>query len=955
MSSPSPPHRAVGRYILYDPIASGGMATVHLGKLRGSAGFSRTVAIKRLHPHLATDKAFVAMFVDEARLATRIRHPNVVATLDVVTDEGELFLVLDYVEGESLSRLLHTALELGEPPPPKVVIALACDVLHGLHAAHEARDERGEPLGIVHRDVSPQNVIVAVDGTARVLDFGVAKARRRLQTTLDGSLKGKIAYMAPEQIGGEATRASDVFAAGIVLWEGLTVRRLFEAENEAALMARIMTRDADAPSSLAKRPLPEPARSVLDAIVLKALSREPSARYPTALAMATALEEAGLPATRAEVADWVKRSAREALEDRSRQVKNLESDVTLAPGLKVDPPARAEDAKTRHAPMRALAAKAEEPSAGPVVAPAAPRKPVQRALTLAAFVLVLAAGAGMIVKRYRTAAGPPTGEPEAPDASSAFTACVILTDCPPPSTSSPEARAAYQAGLQSLRDASFSAARTNFEHAATFDPGLAAAHLRLAISSSMFAGETDTRRMFARAEGLRSSLSERDRVLLRAFEPYFHPEMGDVAECVRRLDEASARVPRDGELAFYLGFLRFQQGQLEGALSALDRAIDIDPELGAAWSERGGVLGFMGRFDEATQDLDHCIQMSPLATDCIWYRAALDEQMGRCGDVEADAKRAISKEPDNYFGYSLLANALIAEGRSAESVTAALEAKWKKSSPKSRPRVELHDRMNRELLVGHFSEAERDAHELQALAASAESSASYHALPAWTLVEIYTETGRPALARDTARQFLEREGAWTAPFRVDDVALARDVSPRMLMTLLHTGAIGRSELRARRTEWLDAWRRRTSGVYLHHLWFYGYAAGVDSHDDAMEALESLSLFHPLPVFTPQSMTDAYLGRVYERAGRLEEARTPLRAATSSCTAFRYPITQTLAFLDLGAALEGSDPKGACDAYATVVSRWGSAKPRSASATQAKKRMEAMHCTLTSAKGASRGQ
>jgi serine/threonine protein kinase/tetratricopeptide (TPR) repeat protein len=948
MSSPVLSYRAVGRYLIYDAIASGGMASVHLGKLRGSAGFSRTVAIKRLHPHLATDKAFVAMFVDEAHLATRIRHPNVVATLDVVTDDAEILLVLDYVEGESLSRLLHTAFVLGDAPPPKVIIAVACDVLHGLHAAHEARDEHGEPLGIVHRDVSPQNVIVAVDGTARVLDFGVAKARRRLQTTQDGSLKGKIAYMAPEQIGGEATSRSDIFAAGIVLWEGLTVRRLFEAENEAALMAKIMTEETVPPSSLAKHPLPEPARSAVDAIVLRALSKDPARRYATALEMATALEQAGLSATRGEVADWVRRSAREALEDRSRQVKNLESDVTV-PGTKENrAAARPEDAMTRHAPMQgAPAAKTEEPSAGPMVAPTSPRKPVKKALTLAAVVLVLAAGAGVALRRARLATTKETAELEAE------AECAVLTNCPMPTTSSPEARAAYQAGLQSLRDASFSAARTNFEHAASFDPGLAAAHLRLAISSSMFAGESDTRRMFARAEGLRSSLSERDRVLLHAFEPYFHADMGDVAECVRRLDEASARAPGDSELAFYLGFLRFQQGQLEGALLALDRAIDLDAELGSAWSERGGVLAFLGRFDEATTALDHCIQMSPLGTDCLWYRAAIDEQMGRCSEVEADAKRAISKEPDNYFGYSLLASALVSEGRSADSVDAALQVKWTKSSAKSRPRVELHDRMNRDLLVGRFAEAEKEALKLEGLSANAESSASSHALPAWTLVEIYAETGRPALAREAARQFLEREGAWTAPYRVDDVALARDVVPRMLMTLLQTGGINRSDLRSRRTEWLDAWRKRTSGIYLHHLWLYGYAAGTETWDDATEALEALPSFVPLPVFTPQGMTTAYLGRVYERAGRFQEAQAPLRAATASCTALRYPITQTQAFLDLGAALEGSDTKGACDAYATVVARWGTAKPKSQSAAAARKRMDSLHCAPGATKAAPR--
>src|SRR5262245_51026591 len=169
----------IGRYALHGELASGGMATVHLGRLLGPVGFSRTVAIKRLHAQYAQDPEFVSMFLDEARLAARIRHPNVVPTLDVVATSGELFLVMEYVPGESLSRLARAARDRMERMPPRIVSAIMSGVLHGLHAAHEAKSERGEPLGIVHRDVSPQNVLVGTDGVARVLDFGVAKAAGR--------------------------------------------------------------------------------------------------------------------------------------------------------------------------------------------------------------------------------------------------------------------------------------------------------------------------------------------------------------------------------------------------------------------------------------------------------------------------------------------------------------------------------------------------------------------------------------------------------------------------------------------------------------------------------------------------------------------------------------------------------------------------------------------------------
>src|ERR1700709_2034653 len=188
--------RVVGRYALYGAIAAGGMATVHLGRLLGPVGFSRTVAIKRLHAQFASDPEFVSMFLDEARLAARIRHPHVVPTLDVVALSGELFLVMDYVHGVSLSKLLREVNMKHIPMPIDIVASVLVGALRGLHAAQSAVSERGLPLGIVHRDVSPQNVIVGSDGLARVLDFGVAKASWRIQTTRDGQVKGKLSYMA---------------------------------------------------------------------------------------------------------------------------------------------------------------------------------------------------------------------------------------------------------------------------------------------------------------------------------------------------------------------------------------------------------------------------------------------------------------------------------------------------------------------------------------------------------------------------------------------------------------------------------------------------------------------------------------------------------------------------------------------------------------------------------------
>jgi serine/threonine protein kinase len=189
------PTTMFGRYAVYAPIASGGMATVHVGRLFGEAGFARTVAIKRMHPHLATVPEFVAMFIDEARIAARVRHPNVVGTLDVGAHEGELFLVMDYVEGLPLSALNKAARARGVHTPPEIVATMIVGMLRGLDAAHEACGDDGAPLGIVHRDISPQNVLVGTDGVPRVLDFGVAKALTQIHHTQDSQLKGKLPYM----------------------------------------------------------------------------------------------------------------------------------------------------------------------------------------------------------------------------------------------------------------------------------------------------------------------------------------------------------------------------------------------------------------------------------------------------------------------------------------------------------------------------------------------------------------------------------------------------------------------------------------------------------------------------------------------------------------------------------------------------------------------------------------
>jgi formylglycine-generating enzyme required for sulfatase activity/serine/threonine protein kinase len=316
--------RIVGRYALYGEIGSGGMASVRFGKLLGPVGFSRPVAIKCLHPQHARDPAFRAMFLDEALLASRVAHPNVVATLDVVSTDAEMLLVMEYVAGESLARLRRAAQEQHQAIPLRVALAIVVNVLSGLHAAHEAVAEDGRPLEIVHRDVSPSNVLVGTDGVARVLDFGIARAAVRAWAARDGHVEGKLSYMAPEQLGGGATtRRADVYSASVLLWELLTARRLFTAEELHEAVVDKLLRGPVLPPSVHCPGLSQ----AIDAVTRRGLERDPARRFATAREMALALElaSAGEVASPAEVARWVHRTGHVALIERAANVTRWES------------------------------------------------------------------------------------------------------------------------------------------------------------------------------------------------------------------------------------------------------------------------------------------------------------------------------------------------------------------------------------------------------------------------------------------------------------------------------------------------------------------------------------------------------------------------------------------------------------------------------------------------------
>lgn len=276
----------LGRYEIVERLNAGGMGEVFVARVAGPGGFLKAVALKRIHPHLASDQTFIDMLHDEANVAAALRHPNIVAMIDVGQEAGEHFVVLEYVSGDALSRIVREMKARKDVVPPWVVAWVGAQIASALHAAHEAKALSGESLEIVHRDVSLANIMLSDSGHGMLFDFGVAKAKQRLSETRHGELKGKLAYMAPETFrGAPVTRAVDVFGLGVVLYELLTNVSPFQRDTDVDTIAALST-DVPAPSQVKNHIDPR-----LDAIVFGAIARDRSKRYPTAEHIERALRE----------------------------------------------------------------------------------------------------------------------------------------------------------------------------------------------------------------------------------------------------------------------------------------------------------------------------------------------------------------------------------------------------------------------------------------------------------------------------------------------------------------------------------------------------------------------------------------------------------------------------------------------------------------------------------------
>jgi len=312
----------VGRYEILMPIASGGMATVYLARPTGSSrGVDRNVALKLTHAHLRKEKEFAHHLVEEAKLAAGIHHPNVVAILDVGDDPLGIYLVMDYVDGDTLGNLSHQAQKDGSGLSLAVGLRVVLDGLAGLHAAHELSGPDGTSLGLVHRDFTPQNILVGLDGASRLSDFGIAKAATSLGHTGTGVVKGKIAYMSPEHARGRPLdRRADVFSAGVVAWEVLAGRRLRESDTDVSLLLRVATEPAPSLAQIVPDIPPDVDRAIASALVLDRDHRCPTAQVFFDR-LKTAAEEAGLLASHEDVAREVRRILGAKLDRREQRLQ----------------------------------------------------------------------------------------------------------------------------------------------------------------------------------------------------------------------------------------------------------------------------------------------------------------------------------------------------------------------------------------------------------------------------------------------------------------------------------------------------------------------------------------------------------------------------------------------------------------------------------------------------------
>ncbi len=871
-------------------IGQGGMGVVYAAE---DEKLGRTIALKVLRHDYVGDETRRQRFLREARSAAAVTHPNIATVHEVGEVDGTVYIAMELIEGQSLRHVLAT-----RKISIRDAVRIAKEIARGVSRAHDK--------GIVHRDLKPDNVMIGEDGQVKVLDFGVAKSSQgsEVATHVDapsakaragsgaplpnvtetGQMLGTPAYMAPEQaMGAKVDARADVFSFGVMLYEMVVGTRPFESTSAVALLVAT-ARDVPAPPSK-RNPFVTPA---LEQVIVRCLAKKPDDRFATMRELLVELESV------------------ETAQMSGAALPTLEAQTTALSNV---PTARAD--KRGRALYYALGA------------------------VLAVAVVVGAVRLARSPTSTVVAGAPVASSSARAQASAAPTS---LSDLPPPQSSVPAAVSIYKTALQAFRDGNFEEFDLGMREAVRLDPSFAAGELRLAFAKfhSVRGAVTDARTNLEKAARLRASLSEHDQILLDVLEPVINREPADSDEIERRLRAAVARFPLDAEFLYLLANEE-RRYDVDKSLATYDRVLAVDPDFMTALRQKAQTLGMRGDFAEARRLLDDCLRRFPGATGCRNERIWLNQDDGRCAEIEPDARQMIAADPESFRGYEALARAAVALGRPPEAVAESLKQAWRRAPAEVRARDELLTNARLAVLAGRFDDALDLARKYDA-AISSDSAASVHAGAATLLVEIAVETGEVRVASRTAEDFLRRQGAWSGS---PDAATAR-----MLKIERLAGAIDDDKLRAARATFLDEWGRQASRVrFLRGVeWILGYASQVDSKADADEAMRVLPSYAPVPIGQRTALNDEALGRTRLFAGDIDGAVTALGRASRMCVALDDPFRHVRAHLLLGRALEAKgDTAGACAAYGVVLASWGAAKPKSTSATQAKERARALAC------------
>lgn len=847
-----------GRYRVVSLLGRGGMGEVYRAY---DEVLQRTVALKIVcvdgtGTGTARDE-FSRRLMKEARLVAGLNHPHIVEIHDAGESEGLPYLILELCEGGNLRHVVERGMA-----SPEDRIRWMREIAEALAFAH-AR-------GIIHRDVKPENVVLTAAGSAKLVDFGIAKALApdaRVQVTQ--GIVGTPRYMAPEQLLGERVDArADQYAWALVIHELYT----------GAPLDRLTGASAERMVSLGVPPWAAP-------VLVRALAASREARFASMDEALEALRTANL--------------LRSAKHGEFAEQTESESD-------EIETTSPVDTVPTASAPKPI-------PKARALVLPM-----VQIAAAMAGLGVALGA-ASTIAARGRPAAEPipsatvPTHSVPRPEASAVH----------------PEADALVAGGVQLWMDGASRLARQSFARAAERDPSSARSRVLFVAASEWM--DSEAREHARVASSLRERLDGVDGALLDALQPLV-AEPTDVALSTRRFDALALRYPEDRVARLARAFHYLRTRDSVGALRLATNAGGLPGNTPLWLSARAHLLA--GNTDAARPQLQACIEASPGAADCLAWLATIDANEGRCAAAEGAARQLISTNPDDLIGYTLLARAVMGQTHSTAATRAVLQARWERGSTYMRSFLRSANEVVLDVYDGEFEKAYREIDAWDRVVATS-SDAFERSYPRIWRIELNLELGRTKEAAEVAQSFALASHAWLpSDFYDTRIATAR--------ALYLTSQIGRTEFLQKRDVAIEM-QQRKGGYYSSPgvRWLENYVETLRDPEDVAAAVEAEPserlLIDPLE---HDDGVDAALGRLYIRAGRIDEAIASLRRATATCQ-FGKPEYQVRAFLWLGEALEQKqDLPGACKAYAQVLERWGR-EPKSVTARAARVRSEAV--------------